>query len=40
MTVLEEDQKDTQDSITILVKENWEHKRELHKVKKRVGMEQ
>lgn len=39
MTVLEENQQDTQDSMTIFVKENWEHKRELHKVKRRVGME-
>ncbi|MCR8850415.1 hypothetical protein NQ095_18515 [Rossellomorea sp. SC111] len=30
MTVLEENQQDTQDNMTILVKENWEHKRELH----------
>lgn len=40
MTVLEENQQDTQDNITILVKENWDHKKELHKVKRRVGMEQ
>jgi predicted phage tail protein len=40
MTVLEENQQDTQDNITILVKENWDHKKDLHKVKRRVGMEQ
>ncbi len=40
MTVLEENQQDTQDNITILIKENWDHKKELHKVKRRVGMEQ
>ncbi|WRP06178.1 hypothetical protein U9J35_20220 [Rossellomorea aquimaris] len=40
MTVLEEKQQDTQDNIRILVKENWNHKKELHKVKRRVGMEQ
>ncbi|MBN8193973.1 hypothetical protein JI667_17625 [Bacillus sp. NTK074B] len=39
MIVLEENQQDTQDSMTIFVKENWDHKRELHKVKRRVGME-
>ncbi|MGM0841749.1 MAG: hypothetical protein ACQEWE_13520 [Bacillota bacterium] len=38
MTVLEENQQDTQDNITILIKENWDHKKELHKVKRRVGM--
>lgn len=40
MTVLEENQQDIQDNITILVKENWDHKKDLHKVKRRVGMEQ
>jgi Sec-independent protein translocase protein TatA len=40
MDKLEDNQQDTQDNITILVKENWEHKKELHKVKQRVGMEQ
>ncbi|MGM0829977.1 MAG: hypothetical protein ACQEU4_17285 [Bacillota bacterium] len=40
MTVLEENQQDTQDNISILVKENGDHKKELHKVKRRVGMEQ
>ncbi|MGG1630211.1 hypothetical protein [Rossellomorea sp. NRS-1567] len=40
MDKLEDNQQDTQDNITILVKENWEHKKELHKVKRRVGMEQ
>ncbi|WP_061810422.1 hypothetical protein [Rossellomorea vietnamensis] len=37
MTVLEKNEQ--QDSLTIFVKENREHKRELHKVKRRVGME-
>ncbi|TMU84285.1 hypothetical protein FGG79_15430 [Bacillus sp. BHET2] len=40
MNVLEENQQDTQDNIAILVKENWDHKKELHKVMRRVGMEQ
>ncbi|MGE6754539.1 hypothetical protein ACQKFO_13885 [Rossellomorea sp. NPDC071047] len=40
MTVLEENQQDTQDNITILVKENCDHKKDLHKGKRRVGMEQ
>ncbi|PFA67310.1 hypothetical protein CN378_10710 [Bacillus sp. AFS015802] len=30
MNVLEENQQDTQDNITILVKENWDHKKDLH----------
>ncbi|WP_044338373.1 hypothetical protein [Rossellomorea aquimaris] len=40
MDKLEGNQQDTQDNITLLVKENWEHKKELHKVKRREGMEQ
>jgi predicted nucleic acid-binding Zn-ribbon protein len=40
MTLLEEKQQDTLDNITILVKENWDHKKDLPKVKRRVGMEQ
>jgi chromosome segregation ATPase len=40
MTVLEENQQDTQDNITNLVKENWDHKKDLPKVKRWVGMEQ
>jgi Sec-independent protein translocase protein TatA len=40
MDKLEDNQQDTQDNITILVKENWEHKKEHHRVKRRVGMEQ
>ncbi|KPL59427.1 hypothetical protein [Rossellomorea vietnamensis] len=40
MTVLEENQQDTHDNIAILVKENWDQKKDLLKVKRRVGMEQ
>ncbi|MGG4169082.1 hypothetical protein ABEW00_16700 [Rossellomorea vietnamensis] len=40
MTVLEENQQDIHDNIAILVKENWDQKKDLLKVKRRVGMEQ
>ncbi|RDI40033.1 hypothetical protein [Falsibacillus pallidus] len=39
MDQLEQNQLEIQDNIQVLVKENWEHKKDLHKVKRRIGME-
>ncbi|QTC40298.1 hypothetical protein I7V34_14005 [Bacillus sp. V3] len=39
MDLIDESQRETQDNIMTLVKENWDHKKELQKVKRRVGMD-
>jgi chromosome segregation ATPase len=39
MDIIDESQRETQDNIMTLVKENWDHKKELQKVKRRVGMD-
>ncbi|MEL3970938.1 hypothetical protein AAEO50_01490 [Rossellomorea oryzaecorticis] len=39
MDIIDENQRDTQDNIMTLVQENWDHKKELQKVKRRVGMD-
>jgi chromosome segregation ATPase len=39
MDIIDENQRDTQDNIRTLVQENWDHKKELQKVKRRVGMD-
>jgi chaperonin cofactor prefoldin len=39
MDIIEESQRETQDNIMTPVNENWEHKKELQKVKRRVGMD-
>jgi phage shock protein A len=38
MDILDENQRDTQDNIMTFV-QNWDHKKELQKVKRRVGMD-
>jgi CCR4-NOT transcriptional regulation complex NOT5 subunit len=39
MDIIDENQRDTQDNIMTLVQENWDHKKDLQKVKRRVGMD-
>jgi chromosome segregation ATPase len=39
MDILDENQRDTQDNVMTLVQENWDHKKDLQKVKRRVGMD-
>jgi predicted nucleic acid-binding Zn-ribbon protein len=37
--IIDENQRDTQDNIMTLVQENWDHEKDLQKVKRRVGMD-
>jgi chromosome segregation ATPase len=39
MDIIDENQRDTQDNIVTLVQENLDHKKDLQKVKRRVGMD-
>jgi chromosome segregation ATPase len=39
MDIIDENQRDTHDNIMTLVQENWDHKKDLQKVKRRVGMD-